>query len=606
MKNRMQGRVAHIMLAVRAAMVFILTFLLIYMQAFYAWDKIASDYLCQRESVPNKNIYILAIDQKTLDRYGAVSSWSRELSAEIVQILNQDAASAPAVIGFDILYIEDTEEESDRSFATACKEAGNVVTAVNLQFKEMPETDVNGEVNYNPFYVESIDLPYAYLKQAVDCGYANTIVDEDGCVRRSVAQAEYQGECYQSLAVKVYTRYRQALGEDAQLPKLNSNGQFYFQYTCKTGGYSVISLCDLLDGSVDPAIFRDGIVLVGAYAAGMQDSYIPAISHGQQMYGVEIHANVIDALLKGQTQQAVSLTTVALLSAIAMMLYYAFSKKWKLHVLTTVTAVLFLAYVAVVKIAYCNGYILPLIVVPFVLLFLYSVSVIESYAKEIQRRRRVVGVLKKYVAPQVVEELNKKKDYQLELGGEKRNIAVMFVDIRGFTALSENLQPESVVELLNEYLALATDSIFRNSGTLDKFVGDAAMAVFNAPLDLDDYVFHAVKAAWDMKMGAIALEEKAQKQFHTSVEFGIGIHCGNAVVGNIGCEFRMDYTAIGDTVNTASRLESMAGRGQILMSSDMYEAVKDRVVVTPVGELPLKGKEKGVFAYQLDQVIERS
>ena len=605
MKEKMKGRLSYFTLMAKAVSIFILTFLMIYVQAFYTWDKIASDYLCQQESVPNKNIYVLAIDQKTLDRYGAVSGWSRDLSAEIVQRLNQDKANAPAVIGFDILYIEDTEDESDRSFAETCREAGNVVTAVNLQFKEMPETDENGNVSYNPFYVEEIDLPYAYLRETTDCGYANTIVDEDGCVRRSVAQVEYQGETYKSLALKVYERYQQVRGEAVKLPKMDGNGQFYFQYTCKTGGYSVISLCDLLDGVVDAAIFKDGIVLVGAYAAGMQDSYIPAVSHGQQMYGVEIHANVIDALLKEQTQQTVPLALVACSSGIVMMLYYVGSKKMKLSLLTVATCALLLGYAAMVRIAYEKGYVLPLIVFLVLLLFIYISSVIESYVKEIQRRRRVVGVLKKYVAPQIVEELNKKKDYQLELGGEKRNIAVMFVDIRGFTALSENLPPESVVELLNEYLALATNSIFRNSGTLDKFVGDAAMAVFNAPLDLEDYVFHAVKAAWDMKLGAIALEEKAEQQFHTSVEFGIGIHCGSAVVGNIGCEFRMDYTAIGDTVNTASRLESTAGRGQSRSSSEVYEAVKERVLVTPVGELPLKGKEKGVFAYQLDKVIEK-
>ena len=348
MKKKAQGRLAYLTLAAKAVVVFILTFLLIYMQAFYAWDKIASDYICQKEGVPNKNIYILAIDQKTLDCYGAVSGWSRDISAKIVQILNQDKTKAPAVIGFDILYIEDTEEESDHLFAQTCEEAGNVVTAVNLQFKEMPETDEYGNVNYNPFYVQEIDLPYESLREAADCGYANTIVDEDGCVRRSVAQAEYQGIQYKSLAVKIYERYQQALGAKAELPRLDSNGQFYFQYTCKTGGYSVISLCDLLNGTVDPAIFEDGIVLVGAYAAGMQDAYIPAISHGQQMYGVEIHANVIDALLKKQTKQAVPLGMVALISGMVMMLYYLLSKKVKLSILTGITGGLFVSYIAAV------------------------------------------------------------------------------------------------------------------------------------------------------------------------------------------------------------------------------------------------------------------
>ena len=206
------------------------------------------------------------------------------------------------------------------------------------------------------------------------------------------------------------------------------------------------------------------------------------------------------------------------------------------------------------------------------------------------------------MAPQVVDKISKDKDFKLVIGGENRHIAVLFVDIRGFTTMSESLKPEEVVEILNEYLGLTTKAIFDNGGTLDKFVGDATMAVFNAPFDLDDYIFRAVATAWDMQAGADVIAEKFHKRYGKSVSFGIGVNCGNAVVGNIGCDFRMDYTAIGDTVNTAARLESNARPGQILISSEVYEAVKDRVTVTPIGEIPLKGKSKGVFVYQVDNV----
>ena len=176
------------------------------------------------------------------------------------------------------------------------------------------------------------------------------------------------------------------------------------------------------------------------------------------------------------------------------------------------------------------------------------------------------------------------------------------MQIRGFTTMSESLRPAEVVEILNEYLSLTTRSIFDNGGTLDKFVGDATMAVFNAPFDLDDYVFRAVCTAWDMMAGADAIADQFEKRFGKRVAFGIGIHCGEAVVGNIGCDFRMDYTAIGDTVNTAARLESSADRGQILISEEVYEAVRDRIEAAPIGEIPLKGKNNGVFVYQLDKV----
>ena len=127
--------------------------------------------------------------------------------------------------------------------------------------------------------------------------------------------------------------------------------------------------------------------------------------------------------------------------------------------------------------------------------------------------------------------------------------------------MSESLNPEEVVEILNEYLALTTNAIFKNGGTLDKFIGDATMAVFNAPFDLDDYIFKSVCAAKDIAAGSEMIDEMFKERFGKSVSFGIGVNCGEAVVGNIGCEFRMDYTAIGDTVNTAARLE----RGRAVM-----------------------------------------
>ena len=169
---------------------------------------------------------------------------------------------------------------------------------------------------------------------------------------------------------------------------------------------------------------------------------------------------------------------------------------------------------------------------------------------------------------------------------------MLFVDIRGFTSLSESLQPEQVVEILNEYLSLTTRAIFANGGTLDKFVGDATMAVFNSPFDLDDYVYRAVCTARDIVAGSAELEKKLTERFGRSVGFGVGDKY-----------FRMDFTAIGDTVNTAARLESSAAGGQILISEAVYEAVRDRVRVTDMGELSFKGKSVKVHVYQLDEVM---
>ena len=251
---------------------------------------------------------------------------------------------------------------------------------------------------------------------------------------------------------------------------------------------------------------------------------------------------------------------------------------------------------------YQAGYVIPLVGLPLVITGNYVAYVLFRFLMEQRKRQEVLGVLKKYVAPQVVEKVSKSGEFHVELGGERRQIAVMFVDIRGFTSMSEKMEPEQVVEILNTYLSLTTNAIFKNGGTLDKFIGDATMAVFNAPLDLDDYIYRAVCTAVDIVNGAKKMEQQLMEKYGREISFGIGIHCGPAVVGNIGCDFRMDYTAIGDTVNTASRLESRAGAGEILVSEQVYEAIKDRICVGEKRQLSVKGKEKIINVYCVEKL----
>ncbi len=592
--------------AVTAAVILV-SFAILYFGAAGFFDIGISDRLNQRESVTNKKIYIIGIDDKTLEAYGPVNTWSREIPAKLVSMLNSADGTRPAVIGFDVIYSEETDREADDHFASICGEAGNVVAAMSFSFKEQPEQGADGRVVYNPYHVDYVIEPYDSLKNEVMCGFANTFVDTDGYVRQAMAYLDYDGERAYSLSSRVYKAYQESRGEEAVFPAVyGRNNRFYFTYSGKAGGYSVVSMADVLDGTVDPAVFQDAVVLVGAYAVGMQDAYMPAIAHNSQMYGVEIHANIIEALLEGKTQLPAPPLVYALAAAFLCGVFYVCSEKMRMLHSTILLTVLTVLDFVFVKVMYGSGWIVPTILLPVCLLAVWLVQMVRRYLAEIMRRRRVINVFKQYVAPQVVDKISKDKDFELVIGGENRHIAVLFVDIRGFTTMSESLEPEEVVEILNEYLGLTTQSIFDNGGTLDKFVGDATMAVFNAPFDLDDYIFRAVATAWDMQAGADRIAEKFRRRYGKSVSFGIGINCGNAVVGNIGCDFRMDYTAIGDTVNTAARLESNAKPGQILISKDVYEAVKDRVAVTPIGEIPLKGKSNGVFVYQLDDVKDRA
>ena len=205
-------------------------------------------------------------------------------------------------------------------------------------------------------------------------------------------------------------------------------------------------------------------------------------------------------------------------------------------------------------------------------------------------------LFQRYVGPTVVERLV--SDMQnLTLGGKRQEITVLFADLRGFTQFSENLPPERLVEVLNQYLALVVEAIFAQEGTVDKFIGDAVMSVFNAPLPQPDHTLRAVRAALAIQR---AMADYHTRAAHDSrLSFGIGIHVGQAVVGNIGTVQQMNYTAIGDTVNLAWRLQENARGGQIMLSQAAYEAVKHQVIVEDLGPLLVKGRSAQVHTYAL-------
>ena len=586
---------------IASIVVIMLTFILSVSGILYSFDKVVADKWYQKPTKTNPQIKIIAIDEKTLQAYGDMKTWDRTLPAELVELLYAEDKYAPCVTIFDIMYISDVEETSDLRFAESCKKAGSVITAVNTVY-ETAVTKQGDVLVVDESNIGMVEYPFAALKEAASYGYANTIQDKDGYIRNATTEVEYQGEIIPSLAMKAYKMYCENQGTEPVMPKTYGGNKFGFTYSGKSGAYEILSMADVLEGKIAPQAFAGSVVFVGAYAPGMQDAYNVAIQKGSQMYGVEIHANILEALMEGKTNVPVSNVIYGLVVAIAVALFAAVCIKSKVAVSAVVMVLAIGANFTIGKVLYNNGKVMNLIILPimFIVTFVYFLA--EGYITEILRRRKVVSAFKKYVAPQVVDEISKQGDFKIVLGGESRDIAVLFVDIRGFTPMSESLEPEQVVEILNEYLQLTTESIFKNGGTLDKFIGDATMAVFNAPFDLDDYIYRAVCTARDIAAGSQELEEKLMKRFGKTVSFGIGVNCGRAVVGNIGCDFRMDYTAIGDTVNTAARLESNAKKGQILISEYVYEAVKDRVEVTEIGEIPLKGKSKGVFVYQVDNV----
>lgn len=587
---------------IEALIVGILVFLLTYMNLFSALDYIARDYLYQVPRGIKSDIKIIGIDTRTLEEYGPIQTWSRSVYADLINTLNVDENTRPYVIGFDILFSGNIDEEGDQALVDAAAEYGNVVAVSQLSYSKKWETDVNG-VTYFP--VSGIANPYAELQEVASVGYCNFSQDSDGTVRRIIPVEKYDGNTYQSFSKVMYEKYCSETGTAPNAIPTDMTGRTLINYSGKPGDYECLSLVDVLEGRLDPRIFDDSIVFVGAYDPEMQDDFIVPNGGSNQMYGVEIHANVFQSYLQGRFALNGNPYIYALVTALISMLLHLLFKKLKIWQSVLLLAVSVGAEIGFLVLINNNGYSFSVIYFPFIIVLSFFYSIVINYLSEVRKKKKVLNAFQKYVAPQIVEEIAKKGDFEIKLGGENRDIAVLFVDIRGFTTMSEALEPEQVVEILNEYLSLTTKSIFDNSGTLDKFVGDATMAVFNSPFDLDDYEYKAVCAAMDIVKGGEAIEEKFIKRFGRSVGFGVGVNVGPAVVGNVGCEFRMDFTAIGDTVNTAARLEANAKRGQVLISDVLYERLKDRLEVNEVGEIPLKGKTKGVFVYEVKKIIGR-
>ena len=571
-------------------------FILLITDAFLGINNFFMDRIYQKERTTNKDIFIVAIDDKSLDELGPISSWNREYYATVV---NNLASNNPSVIGLDILFTGESNPVDDQALVDACKDK-NVVCGSNLIFGN--KIDNNGDYFTVESSVVGVSYPYDDLNDVVDTGYVNALLDkEDSVVRKIIPIMEYDEE-YVSFSYKIYEKYCEYNGY--KINKYNNNEAYRINYASNPGeGYTTISFSDVYNGIV-PSDIDGAIVLVGAYAAGLQDAYYTPIKSGVLTNGVEIHANIIDAYTKDDlvVESNKALMIISILIIISLFAYLIY----KSHIIfsSSISILLILASFGVQSLFYINNIYFPMFSLMIGILVSYVAYIGFKYGEELYKKYKMIGVFKKYVAPQVVDKALKDVSYKVNVEGEKRHIACLFVDIRGFTPLSEGLDPIDVVSILNEYLTLTTNSVFEVEGTLDKFIGDATMAIFNAPFNLDDYMFKAVKAAWLIAKGSEEIDKMAMEKYGKHVSFGIGVNCGYAVVGNIGSKTRVDYTAIGDTVNTAARLEANAKAGEILISEALYNEVKDRVEAEFIGGLKLKGKSEEVNTYKVLSIKE--
>ena len=574
--------------------------------AFNTFDVQLSDRIYQSESVNSLPITIVRIDEKTLTAMQSQpSEWSRQVYADLLDKLNE-SERRPAVIAFDLMFTgHKSDTAGDIAFAEAAKKYGNVIAGTNASFS----------LHQNK--IESIAYPYEELREAADEGLVNCTPDRYDYVTSAYTGMRFDGKWHDSLAVSILKKFADYVKSHPEYAtnhpeyadisvkdySAEETNRYRFSYSVASGNYDCVSMIDILDGTLKGSDFANSIVMVGAYAPGLQDDFPVLFSaKGQsssRMYGVEIHANITQAIYEGRLQtEANRLVMAAVYALICGLICFLLLRTGivKGVLLCLGTALL---YIIVSVIFYKNGVYILLLKMLLCCVLLGVGAVVYHYLSARYEKQKINKAFRMYVAPEIVDDVAGSGSYELQLGGRHKDIAVLFVDIRGFTTMSENLAPEEVVDILNEYFGVITDAIFKNKGTLDKFIGDAAMAVFNSPFDLDDYVYRAVMTACDIAKASEALGEKLMERFGKKVSYGIGVNCGEAIIGNIGSTFRMDYTAIGDTVNTASRLESNAKAGEILISEEVKKRLEGRIETEDVGEIPLKGKSRKIFVYRV-------
>ena len=600
MRNR--DKLKRLLVSLIAAAVFTAVFLLGWLRSA---DAAVSDALYQRAVATDGEIVVIGMDQRAVDLLGPMP-WPRSVMAEAVDFLNNaDPDARPAVIGIDVLYVgESGDPDADSYLADAAAEYGNVVVAAAATFgSQLVKSDADFYVDTNA--VLAWDAPFDALAEAAGIGHINAMADADGVIRHALFRIDVPGVgTVNSFPWTVYERWCEEKGIAPNPPPKTKDGFFYLPYTASGGAYyESVSIVDLLDGTLDPDYYSRKIVLIGPYAAGMQDEYRTALDHSTPMYGVEIQANVIDAFRRGfyPAESGAAPQAIALFVICAAALYFLIDRRVRgaIGIWLGICA----AWLVVCFLAYRGGAVLHVLYVPLAATILFIASVALNYIRAQREKRRITDTFGHYVDPAVMAELLRQGSGALELGGKTYEIAVLFVDIRGFTAMSESLDPPTVVEIINKYLTLTTECIMRHHGTLDKFVGDCTMAFWNAPIPQEDPVYLACCAAMDMVEGSRALGQELLERYGRTVSFGVGVHFGPAVVGNIGAPKRMDYTAIGDTVNTASRLESNAPGGTIYISRAVADALGDRAETTSLGgTVKLKGKADGFEVLTLDSL----
>ncbi|MBC7474825.1 MAG: adenylate/guanylate cyclase domain-containing protein [Candidatus Sericytochromatia bacterium] len=573
------------------------------------------DFRGKRE--PSKDIIIVSIDNVSMEELDSWP-WPRDYHAKIVDILKGYGAKA---VAFDVIFNKlSREPNNDKIFADSIKKADNVVLA------SMMIGGVYSKVSSSSNNVEdamSYTAPDPYeemLNGKIRYGLVNFQRDLDKNVRwgqliyslgdltPSTQSIDNQWE--PTFALQILKLYNPQKAQQIQEKYFDKKFLVNFAgpaHTYKTISFSNVLKGILLDNEAKTynEVFKDKIVLIGATAEILHDTLTTPFTQNEQMPGVEVHAATIDTVMNGieykHASDFINNAIIILLGMIATLLFIYLNPFLGLGFVVLASVI----YSAINLYLFIENRIWIDLTSPIgVMLFVFAGIYSYRFLIEEKEQRRVRGVFKRYMSPALVEEAlrNPNKIPSLDIC-TKKFVTILFSDIAGFTTMSEKFPPEEVKRILDEYLTAMTDIVFANNGVLDKYIGDAVMAIYGNINSVDnaDDAFRCVKTGIEMQEKMKDLRKKWVAEGSVAMQIRIGIHSGEALVGNFGSPLKMDYTVIGDTVNTAARLEGLNKEFStgIIISQSTYELITNEIDVRSLGPVPVKGKSEAIHVYEV-------
>jgi adenylate cyclase len=540
-------------------------------------------------------ITIIGIDEASFAAMGIQWPWPRSIHARLIDRLVKGGA---AVIAFDMQFSERSSPAEDQKLADAIKNAGTVILAADQSYEETLFTKQWIRVEPLPLFLNSGGV----------AGLTTAMLDSDLVVR----QVPDSQDAFWRKVIDAFQQAHPGAIEDVQA----APGSM-IRYLGPTHTFPYLSYAQVVNGdaSIPDDFFQDQIVLIGrdvraspeAGSAQADTFSTPFLNYTKWLTpGVEIHATVIENIINQQTIGKAGRKIVIMLLTAVIFLAVAGLIRW--HPLYSgVYFLILLAGTAGLgwRLFDHYNYWLPIASSMSAVITIYIGMAMLSYFLERRRGREIKSAFSRYVSADVVDEMIAHPE-RLRLGGERRELTLLFSDMAGFTSISEKLQPDIVAKLINAYLTEMTKIVMAYGGTVDKFIGDAVMAFWGAPLDDAMQAIHACEAARDMQVAMAGLVPLYEEYGVQNVAIRIGLHTGFATVGNMGSEERFDYTALGDTVNLAARLEGinkLYGTG-ILLSADTAAQLDNKLPLRLVDNVRVKGKQLPTKIFTISENVE--